>query len=100
MARKQRGAMLDTLLHQSAAGRAGKLRQFAEFRVPVRRMYLKRMMQDVAQEHRAAGRSGEPERNMAGRVAGCRDDRQAVLDRVVAVAGKALTRPQPPPHAV
>src|SRR5262245_62444579 len=90
-ARNQCGAMLDTLLHQPAPGRAGSLRQFAEPRVPMRRMYLQRMMQDVAQEHCAAGRIGQPQRNMARRVAGCRDDRQAVFDRMVAVDQNRLT---------
>src|SRR5262249_34029495 len=90
MARKQCGAMLHALLHQLPACRARDFRQFAKFRVPVRRVHLQRVMQHVTAEYRAAAGIGEPNGNMAMCVTGRGDDCQDVVDRIVPVDENSL----------
>src|SRR5262249_47046107 len=82
---KQGGAVLHALLDQLPARCPRNVRKFAEFRIPMRCMDLQRMMHHVAGEQCTAVGIGEPQRDMTARVPGRRHDRQAIIDRVLAV---------------
>src|SRR6516225_928078 len=82
---KQGGAMLDALLDQLPARCSRNVRQFAEFRIPMRCVDLQRMMHQVAGEQCTAGGSREPQHDMTARVPWRRHDRQVIIDRVLAV---------------
>src|SRR5262249_24592524 len=85
MRRKQGGAVLHALLDKLPARCSRNVRQFAEFRIPMRCMDLQRMMHHVAGEQCTAGGSREPQHDMPARVPWRRHDRQVIIDRVLAV---------------
>ena len=92
MGGKQHRSMFHTVLHQPAAGSPRYIGQLAEFRIPMGRVDLQRMMQHIAREHRSASCIREPHDDVTTSVAGSRDHDKAVIYRMIPVNQYCLSR--------
>lgn len=92
MSWEQLGPMLDAELQHLHSGRSGNVRLLAECRVPMRRIELQRVMQDIAGKQSPLHGTGKPHRHMAARMPWRRNNGQRVVERVLSVNDDRLPR--------
>ena len=100
MDRKQQRIVRRAGFQQAPARHRGVVRPLVRHVVPMRRVDLQCVMDDVAAEDGASARIREPEQDMAGRMAGRSLDRQLGGDVVAVVDQHGLARLHHREHAV